>query len=182
MTTLTNELLQQTSQERFIAAANFKHACFFIAVADDEDLGLKENAELINIEPYNIAPYTGRAHFRMDRNANGIPYGEVAPSKQYFPRHILIRQITGTEIVEKFGIKGVVYMDLADNVPETTKSLAATFTSRFGLAMAEVDIEDQIIPNGARCIVVRFNTKSVGYKGQLRVDLTTPVLPSEAEA
>ena len=176
MTTLTNDILEQTSQERFIAAANFKHACFFIAVADDEDLGLKENAELINIEPYNIAPYTGRAHFRMDRLANGVPFGEPAPSKRYFSRHILIRQITGQEIVDKFGINGVVHMDLYGSVPATTKQLAETFKTRFGLEMAEVDIEDQVIPTGARCIIVRFSTKSVGYKGALRVDLITPTV------
>lgn len=176
MTTLTEEVLSKSSAVRFKEAANFKHSQFMILTADDAELGLKENAELINIEPYNIAPYTGRAHFRMDRLANGVPFGEPAPSKRYFPRHILIRQITGQEIVDKFGINGVVHMDLYGSVPATTKQLAETFKTRFGLEMAEVDIQDEVIPTGARCIVVRFNSKSVGYKGALRVDLTTPVI------
>ena len=59
MTILNDEVLSKSSAVRFKEAANFKHACFFIAVADDEDLGLKENAELINIAPYKIPPYTG---------------------------------------------------------------------------------------------------------------------------
>lgn len=177
MTTLTDEILEQSALHRFIAAANYKHSKFFIAVDDSNDLNLKENAELINIEPYNIAPYTGRAHFRMDRLANGVPFGEPTPSKRYFSRHILIRQITGQEIVDEFGINGVVYMNLYhDGVPGTTKQLAAAFRSRFGLEMAEVDIEDQVIPTDARCIIVRFSTKSVGYKGALRVDLITQTL------
>lgn len=176
MTTLTNELLEQSGLERFIATANFKHAIFYIAVADNEDLGLKENAELINIEPYNMKPYTGRAVFRMDRLANGLPLGEVLPAKRYFPRHILIKQITGQEIIDQFGINGVVYLDLGEDVPATTKLLAPAFQSRFGLVMSQADIQDEVIPTGARCIVVRFNSKSVGYKGALRVDLTTPVI------
>lgn len=176
MTTLTDELLEQSDLDRFIAAANYKHSNFFIAVVDNEDLGLKENAELINIEPYKVPPYTGRAAFRMDRLANGVPLGEVAPAKRYFPRHILIKQITAKEIVEKFGVNGVVYLDLGENVPATTKLLASAFESRFGLKMVQSDIEDQAIPNGAKCIVVRFHPKSVGYKGALRVDLTTPVI------
>ncbi len=181
MTTLTNEILQTTSLGRFIAAANYKHINFYIAVADDENMGLNQNAELINIEPYTIPPYTGRAVFRMDRIANGIPVGEVEPTKRYFPRHILIKQILASEIVDKFGINGVVYMNLAGNVPASTKLLAATFQSRFGLVMSQSDIQDQSIPLGAKCVIVRFDTRSVGYKGALRVDLTTPVLPSQSQ-
>lgn len=178
MTTLTNEILQLSSRERFIAAANYKHANFYIALQDLDGLGFKENAELIDIEPYNITPYTGRAVFRMDRLANPLPLGEVAPQKRYFNRRILIKQITGQEITDRFGVNGTVYLGLADNVPATTKELAGTFDSLFGLKMVAADIVDQAIPVGARCIIVRFDAKSVGFKGGLRVDLTTPVLPS----
>jgi hypothetical protein len=182
MTTLNDTVLGQSSLDRFIAAANYKHSFFYIAVTADEELNLMENAELINIEPYNITPYTGRAVFRMDRLANGVPFGEVTPTKQFFDQHVLIKQITGQDIVNTFGINGVVYMDLGISVPPTTKLLAGTFQSRFGLVMTPSDIQDQVIPPGARCIVVRFNAKSVGYKGSLRVDLTTPVLPTTGSA
>lgn len=182
MTTLTNEILQLSGRERFIAAANYKHANFYIAIQDIVGLGLNENAELIDVEPYSVPPYTGRAVFRMDRQANALPLGEVANQKRYFNRYILIKQITGQEIVDQFGIAGTVYLNLGENVPATTKELAATFDSMFGLKMVEADIVDQIIPTGARCIVLRFAPKSVGFKGGLRVDLTTQVLPSPEPA
>lgn len=175
MTTLTEEVLNKSSAARFKEAANFKHSQFMILTADDAGLGLKQNAELINIAPYKIPPYTGRAEFRLDRNANVVPLGEEAPKRRYIPRHVLIRQMLAAEIIASFGVGGVVYLGYTGQVPTETNVLAARFKQLFGLEMVAGDIENQTIPTGATCVVVRFHQKSVGFKGALRVDLTTPI-------
>ena len=174
MTILNNEVLSKSSVVRFQEAANFKHTQFLILTEDSTKLGLKKNAELIDIKPYKIAPYTGRAEFRIDRIANGVPLNEEAPKRRYMPRHVLIRQTTATDIINAFGVGGVVYLGLKE-VPETSSELAARFKELFGLEMVASDIEEQLIPKGATCIIVRFHQKSVGFKGALRVDLTTPI-------
>ncbi len=175
MTTLTEEVLAKTSAVRFQEAANFKHTQFLILNEDSEKLGLKKNAELIDIKPYTIAPYTGRAEFRIDRIANGVPLNEEAPKRRYMPRHVLIRQMLAAEIINAFGVGGVVYLGIAGQVPTETSALATRFNELFGLEMVASDIENQTIPTGATCVVVRFHQKSVGFKGALRVDLTTPI-------
>lgn len=176
MTTLTNAVLQKSSAARLIEAANFKHSGFLVLVEDNAALGLKKNAELIDVQPYNLKPYTAKAIFRVDREANTLPFNEQAPSRQFHNRSILIRQIAAQDIVDRFGINGVVYLDLGEDVPETTSGLAARFKELFGLEMTAADIVDQQIARGATCILVRFNPKSVGFKGALRVDIATPVL------
>lgn len=175
MTTLSNVILAKTSIARFKEAANAKHVQFMILTADDANLGLKQNAELINIAPYKIPPYTGRAEFRLDRNANALPLGEEAPKRRYLPRHVLIRQMTATEIINAFGVGGVVYLGYTGQPPVETGLLAARFKTLFGLEMSAGDIENQTIPTGATCVVVRFHQKSIGFKGAIRVDLTTPI-------
>lgn len=174
MTTLTDVILAKPSLVRFKEAANFKHSQFMILTADNAELALKKNAELINIAPYKIPPYTGRAEFRLDRIANVIPLGEEAPKRRYIPRHVLIRQMLATDIINAFGVGGVVYLGLTE-VPETTPELAARLKELFGLEIAAGDIEEQAIPTGATCIIIRFHQKSIGFKGALRVDLTTPI-------
>ena len=148
MTTLTEEVLLKSSTDRFKEAANSKHVQFMILTADDATLGLKRNAELINIEPYKIPPYTGRAEFRLDRNANALPLGEEAPKRRYISRHVLIRQMTATNIISAFGVGGVVYLGYGAEVPTETSALAARFKELFGLEMVAEDIENQIIPTG----------------------------------
>ena len=175
MSTLTDVILAKSSLVRFKEAANFKHSQFMILTEDDTELGLKQNAELIDIAPYKIPPYTGRAEFRLDRTANVIPLGEEAPKRRYIPRHVLIRQMLATEIINAFGVGGVVYLGITRQVPTETSALAARFKELFGLEMVTSDIENQTIPTGATCVVVRFHQKSVGFKGALRVDLTTPI-------
>ncbi len=175
MTILNDEVLSKSSAVRFQEAANFKHTQFLILTEDSAKLGLKQNAELIDIAPYKIPPYTGRAEFRLDRTANVIPLGEEAPKRRYIPRHVLIRQMLATEIINAFGVGGVVYLGYTARVPTETYALAARFNELFGLEMVALDIENQTIPTGATCVVVRFHQKSVGFKGALRVDLTTPI-------
>ena len=104
-----------------------------------------------------------------------IPLGEEAPKRRYIPRHVLIRQMLATEIINAFGVGGVVYLGYTARVPTETSALAARFKELFGLEMVASDIENQTIPTGATCVVVRFHQKSVGFKGALRVDLTTPI-------
>ena len=175
MTILNDEVLSKSSAVRFQEAANFKHTQFLILTEDSSKLDLKKNAELIDIKPYTIAPYTGRAEFRIDRIANGTPLNEEAPKRRYMARHVLIRQMLATEIINAFGVGGVVYLGITGQVPTETSALAARFKELFGLEMVASDIENQTIPTGATCVVVRFHQKSVGFKGALRVDLTTPI-------
>lgn len=168
MTTLTAEVLAKSSQERFIEAANFKHQLFLINV------GESGNAELIDVKPHNAENYTAKAIFRIDREATALPYGEPETKSRYFNRTVMVKQISATDIVNAYGINDLIYLGLTE-VPATTKSLAAAFQSRFGLEMTEDDIVDQIIPNGANCIMVYFNPMSISYRGALRVDLNTKI-------
>lgn len=178
MTTLTEQVLSKSSATRFKEVANFKHKQFIISVEPKPALGLVKNAELIDVQPYDIKPFTAKAEFRIDRQAGGIPFNEKAPNRRYMTRHVLIRQVTATDIIERFGVGGVVYLGLGQDVPETTTGLAARFKELFGLEMVAGDIEDQVIPRGATCVLVRFQPKSLGFKGALRVDLTTPITSS----
>lgn len=178
MTQLTEAVLAKSSAARFQEAANFKHAQFLILTEDKPAYKLKANAELIDVKPYDIAPYTGRAEFRLDRIANALPLAEKAPNRRYIARHVLIRQMAAQEIIQAFGVGGVVYLGLGEAIPESTSELAARFKELFGLEMVAGDIEDQVIPRGATCVLVRFQPKSLGFKGALRVDLTTPITSS----
>lgn len=179
MTVLTNEILDKSSDARFKETANFKHKQFIISVEPKPELGLVKNAELIDVQPYSIKPFTAKAEFRIDRQAGGIPFNEKAPNRRYMTRHVLIRQVTAKDIIERFGVGGVVYLGLGQSVPETTSGLAARFKELFGLDMVAGDIEDQVIISGATCILIRFQPKSVGFTGSLRVDLTTPITNPE---
>lgn len=165
--------LTLTSTQRFIEQANFKNSWFMILT--QADYGLNANAELIDIKPVRgNSMYTGRAVFRIDRYANNVPFNFPAPKNRYVNRGIYIKQITGTEIIETFGIDGTVYLGL-EVVPASTTELAAAFQSRFGLVMTAEDILAQPINPASTCIMVTFDKLSVGYVGKLRVDLTTPV-------
>lgn len=175
MATLTNEVLQKSSLDRFIAAANYKAATFLILVEDDVALGLKENAEVIDVKPIkNQAPITARVSFRIDRAANGIPFNEPALKKRYMERTISITQVSASTIAKEFGINGTIYLALT-TVPATTKLLAARLNELYNLNIAQSDIEDEIIPANAEGILLRFAQKSVGFTGMLRVDLKTPI-------
>lgn len=175
MTILTNEILAKSSEARFKETANFKHKQFIISVEPKPALGIVKNAELIDVQPYNIKPFTAKAEFRIDRQAGGVPFNETAPSRRYMNRHVLVRQVTANDIIDRFGVGGVVYLGLTV-VPATTSELAAHFKTRFGLEMVAGDIDEQAIPVGATCVLIRFHPKSLGFTGALRVDLTTPVL------
>lgn len=176
MTTLTEEVLSKTSAARFKEAANFKHKQFIISVEPKPALGIVKNAELIDVQPYNIKPFTAKAEFRIDRQAGGVPFNEQAPTRRYMNRHVLVRQVTANDIIGRFGVGGVVYLSLGQDVPATTTGLAARFKTLFGLEMVAADIDEQTIPTGATCVLIRFHPKSLGFTGALRVDLTTPVL------
>ncbi|BDH16587.1 MAG: hypothetical protein [Bacteriophage sp.] len=170
---LTDALLAQTSTQRLIHAANYKHSQLLMLTAPDAELGLAANAQFLDVEPYNSAPYTGKAVFQINRAANPTPYNVEAPTRPVYTRRVLIKQITDQEILDLYGINGTIYLGLTKR-PATTDLLAASFASVYGLQMQASDIVAETIPSTAQCVIVRFNPRSVGYKGALRVDLVTP--------
>lgn len=170
--TLTDEVLAQSSVERLMAVANYHHSWFLILPEDDETVGLKANAELLDVVTDAPRPYTGRAIFSVDRLAQGLPYGAAEPSSKTLTRKVYIKQITAEEIVNRFGYCGTLYFGLPAQ-PTKTTDLAPYFKERFGLDVAEEDIQEQTIGATQRCVIVKFAAKSLGYTGAFTADLTT---------
>ena len=169
--------LTLSSKQRFIDQANYKHSWFLILTKDDH--GLTKNAELIDVQPIrgNIER-TARAKFRIDREANNVPFNFDKPKNQFITRGVNIKQITAEEIIKAFGINGVVYLGITGEVPDNTNKLAEHFKTRFGLDMTEDDILPHPIGAGVTCVTVTFAKMSVGFVGAFRVDLTTPIVDS----
>lgn len=167
--------LTLSSKQRFIEQANYKHSWFLIMTKDQ--YGLTKNAELIDVVPVaGNKQHTARAQFRIDRKANNVPFNFAEPRSQFISRGVYVQQITADELVKAFGVGGVVYLGLGENVPDNNQKLAAVFKERFGLNMVEEDIVSKAIPTGATCVTVTFAKMSVGYTGSFRVDLTTPIV------
>jgi hypothetical protein len=170
--------LTLSSKQRFIDQANYKHSWFLVLAEDDEKTGLKKNAELIDVRPITgNARRTARAIFRIDREANNVPFNFVEPRNRYIERGVAIQQITADEIIKTYGIGGVVYLAM-EAAPDNTQGLAEGFATRFGLKITPEDIVAQPIGQGVVCVMVTFSKMSVGYTGSLRVDITTPVYAS----
>ena len=112
---LTAEVLALSSLERLIAVSNFKRQWSLALTEDHPEFGMKKNATLVRVEPYLVNPYTGRAHFQIDRLADGVPFGLVKPTKTLVPRTILIKQITASEIMQAHGIGGRIYVGVEVN-------------------------------------------------------------------
>lgn len=173
--------LTLTSKQRFIDQANYKHSWFLIMTKDQ--YGFTKNAELIDVVPVaGNKQHTARARFRIDRKANNVPFNFTEPKTQFINRGVYVSQLTADEIVKVFGVNGVVYLGLGENVPANNQGLAAAFKERFGLNMVAEDIVAKAIPVGAKCVTVTFAKMSVGFVGSLRVDLTTPVVQNTAPA
>lgn len=171
---LNVKVLQQSSLSRLIAGSNFKRQWTVAFTADHPEFGMKANATLDRVEPHIVAPYTARAHFQINRLADGVPYGFVAPGKTVVPRTILIKQITAAEIVKQHGIGGRIYVGLAAN-PKKTAALVTSLNELYNLGVVAADILDQDILDGASCIQLRFNPRSLGFAGSFLVDLYTPI-------
>lgn len=171
---LTTAVLAMSSLARFIAGANFKRQWSLALTEDHPEFGMKKNATLARVEPYNVNPFTGRAHFTIDRLADGVPYGCVAPLKTMIPRTILIKQITATEIMQDHGIGGRIYVGVEAN-PLKTTALVDRLNELYNLGITAADVLEQDIPDGASCIQFRFHPKSLGFTGAFLVDLYTPI-------
>lgn len=178
---LTAEVLALSSLERLIAVSNYKRQWSLALTEDHPEFGMKKNATLARVEPYNVNPFTGRAHFTIDRLADGVPYGCVAPLKTTIPRTILIKQITATEIVKKHGVGGRIYVGLRNN-PLKTVALVTRLNELYDLEITAEDVLDQDIPDGASCIQFRFNSKSLAFTGAFLVDLYTPIDSTSSES
>lgn len=171
---LTPAVLLKSSLERLVAGSNYKRQWTVAFVDDRPEFGMKANATLVRVEPHLVAPYTGRAHFQIDRLADGVPYGFVAPAKTLVPRTILIKQITASEIMQKHGIGGRIYVGVKTN-PLKTTALVERLNELYKLGITEADVLEQDILDGASCIQFRFHPKSLGYTGAFLVDLYTPI-------
>jgi len=178
---LTAEALAKSSLERLIAVSNFKRQWTIAFIEDRPEFGMKANATLMRVEPYIVSPYTGRAHFQIDRLADGVPFGFVKPAKTLVPRTILIKQITASEIMQKHGIGGRIYVGVKTN-PLKTTALVARLNELYNLGITAADVLEQDIPNGASCIQFRFHPKSLGYTGAFLVDLYTPIDSTSGES
>ena len=171
---LTPAVLLKSSLERLVAGSNYKRQWTVAFVDDRPEFGMKANATLVRVEPHLVAPYTGRAHFQIDRLADGVPYGFVAPAKTLVPRTILIKQITASEIMQKHGIGGRIYVGVKTN-PLKTTALVERLNELYKLGITEADVLEQDILDGASCIQFRFHPKSLGFTGAFLVDLYTPI-------
>lgn len=175
--------LTLSSKQRFIDQANYKHSWFLIMTEDQ--IGLTKNAELIDVVPVKgNKDRTGRAIFRIDREANNVPFNFKKPRTRFISRGVNIKQITADEIIKAFGIGGVVYLGDVQPAPANTQDLAAAFKTQFGLNMTKDDILASPIAAGATCVTVTFAKMSVGFTGAFRVDIKTPVIatsPNEAQ-
>ena len=171
---LTTAALAMSSLVRFIAGANFKRQWSVAFINDRPEFGMKANATLVRVEPYLVNPYTGRAHFQIDRLADGVPFGLVKPTKTLVPRTILIKQITASEIMQAHGIGGRIYVGVEAN-PLKTTALVDRLNELYKLGIVAADVLEQEIPDGASCIQFRFHPKSLGFTGAFLVDLYTPI-------
>ena len=171
---LTPAVLLKSSLERLVAGSNYKRQWTVAFVDDRPEFGMKANATLVRVEPHLVAPYTGRAHFQIDRLADGVPYGFVAPTKTLVPRTILIKQITASEIMQAHGIGGRIYVGVEAN-PLKTTALVDRLNELYKLDIVAADVLEQEIPDGASCIQFRFHPKSLGFTGAFLVDLYTPI-------
>ena len=179
---LTPAVLLKSSLERLVAGSNYKRQWTVAFVDDRPEFGMKANATLVRVEPHLVAPYTGRAHFQIDRLADGVPYGFVAPAKTLVSRTILIKQITASEIMQAHGIGGRIYVGVEVN-PLKTTTLVDRLNEMYNLGITAADVLEQDIPDGASCIQFRFHPKSLGFTGAFLVDLYTPIdPPASAEA
>ena len=176
---LTAEALAKSSLERLIAVSNYKRQWTIAFIEDRPEFGMKANATLMRVEPYIVSPYTGRAHFQIDRLADGVPFGFVKPAKTLVPRTILIKQITASEIMQKHGIGGRIYVGVRTN-PLKTTALVDRLNELYNLGITAADVLEQDIPDGASCIQFRFHPKSLGFTGAFLVDLYTPIDPPAA--
>lgn len=170
--------LTLSSKQRFMDQANYKHSWFLINTKDTDTY--TKNAELIDVVPVvGNKDRTARAKFRIDREANNVPFNFVNPRNRFVERGIYVRQITAEELIKAFGICGVVYLGITGPVPDNTQKLAGIFKTRFGLNMTEADILPSTIGPGVTCTTLTFSKMSVGFIGAFRVDLTTPVLSGD---
>ena len=171
---LTPAVLLKSSLERLVAGANFKRQWTVAFTEDRPEFGMKKNAELIRVEPHIVAPYTAKAHFTINRLADGVPFGLVKPTKTLVPRTILIKQITASEIMQAHGIGGRIYVGVEVN-PLKTTTLVDRLNELYNLGITAADVLEQDIPDGASCIQFRFHPKSLGFTGAFLVDLYTPI-------
>ncbi len=171
---LTPDVLLKSSLERLVAGSNYKRQWTIAFIEDRPEFGMKANATLVRVEPYIVSPYTGRAHFQIDRLADGVPFGFVKPAKTLVPRTILIKQITASEIVQAHGIGGRIYVGVESN-PLKTTALVDRLNELYKLGIVAGDVLEQEIPDGASCIQFRFHPKSLGFTGAFLVDLYTPI-------
>ena len=171
---LTPDVLLKSSLERLVAGSNYKRQWTIAFIEDRPEFGMKANATLVRVEPYIVAPYTGRAHFQIDRLADGVPFGLVKPTKTLVPRTILIKQITASEIVQAHGIGGRIYVGVESN-PLKTTALVDRLNELYKLGIVAADVLEQEILDGASCIQFRFHPKSLGFTGAFLVDLYTPI-------
>ena len=170
--------LSKTGRQRLMDVANYKTARFmFITDSGQTDrFNLEINAELIDIiEMKANSGYNARALYRIDKNANGVPAGIKNPTKRYYSSGVYIKRITAQELIDKIGIGGIIYLGLS-GAPETTTELVGRFNGLYNLDMVEGDIVEQIIPENAKCIAIKFEKLSLNFSGTFRVDLTTPIV------
>lgn len=172
--TLTTEVLAKSGLERLVACANHKRQWSVLFVEDHPEFGMKTNATLKTVESYMYSPYTAKAHFEVNRLADGLPFGAIPMAKSLIPRTLLIKQITAGEIVSQHGIKGRLYVGLTSN-PGKTTDLVDRLNELYNLGVTKADILEQVIPNGSSCVMVRFNKMSVTFTGNFLVDLYTPL-------
>lgn len=163
--------LAKNSYQRLAEAANFKRSQLVIYTAAAN--GLEINAELIDIRETSDVRFTGEAIFRIDKMANNLPFDHEVPTKRYFERGIKIKQTLASEIIEAFGIGGVIY--LGTQTVTTVAALAPLLSTAFNMTIAAGDLVDNPIAPGTTCVLVRFHPLSIGYKGSFRVDIATPV-------
>lgn len=168
--------LAKNSYQRLAEAANFKRSQLVIYTAPAN--GLEINAELIDIRETSDVRFTGEAIYRIDKMANNLPFGHEVPTKRYFERGIKIKQTLASEIIEAFGIGGVIYLG-TQTVVQTVADLAPLLSSAFNMTIAAGDLVDNPIAPGTTCVLVRFHPLSIGYKGSFRVDIATPVSAGE---
>lgn len=168
----------RTSMQRFLDSANYKKSWFLVLLEDTDfgkNLNFKANAELIDVRPAPFnSEYNAKAIYRVDREANGHPFSFNPPAKRYIQRTIKIQQITTSQLVDAFGVHGVMYLG-DQSAAKTTHDLVAALNTVTDLGITTDDIILQNIPPSATCIMLTFNPLSVRFAGSMRVDVRTPV-------
>lgn len=169
--------LTKSSLDRMLEAANYKLSWLFIDPKNREDEVLqktfKKNADLIDVKPIASRQYTAIAYFRIDKEANGVPF-DFLNNERYHTRKVHVKQVTAKELIETFGKSGVIYA--GKQTPKKTTDLAKVLTKLFGMVVAKDDILEQTVPDGAECITVVFNPMSLNFAGSFRLDVTDNVL------